>query len=214
MIINQWELKLETGNLLKAREMRVTKSWLVLISHLIANCFCLKQKLAIKSMAPIGKEAMNSLVWFFCCKETRQTFRTTWRCFSLRFNAMIFDFFIDIFQCRGEIVIFIEPLFLADSSILEQRPTMTENKLWECSDYQLTLLEQFPTEYRSAARLLLFSHTSLCDWSRKLVSQLAIKCKIKTNHDLVTRISRALRRLPVSSLSSHWLIIMASFCSD
>ena len=26
------------------------------------NCFCLKQKLAIKSMAPIGKEAMNSLV--------------------------------------------------------------------------------------------------------------------------------------------------------
>ena len=28
----------ETGNLLKAREMRVTKSWLVLISHLIANC--------------------------------------------------------------------------------------------------------------------------------------------------------------------------------
>ena len=115
MIINQWELKLETGNLLKAREMRVTKSWLVLISHLIANCFCLKQKLAIKSMAPIGKEAMNSLVWFFCCKETRQTFRTTWRCFSLHFNAMIFDFFIDIFQCRGEIVIIIEPLFLAGS---------------------------------------------------------------------------------------------------
>ena len=38
MIINQWELKLETGNLLKAQEMRVTKSWLVLISHLIANC--------------------------------------------------------------------------------------------------------------------------------------------------------------------------------
>ena len=44
--------------------------------------------------------------------------------------------------------------------------------------------------------------------------QLAIKCEIKTNHDLVTRISRALRRLPVSSLSSHWLIIMVSFCSD
>ena len=28
---------------------------------------------------------------------------------------MTFDFFIDIFQCREEIVIFIEPLFLADS---------------------------------------------------------------------------------------------------
>ena len=38
MIINQWGLKLETSNLLKAREMRVTKSWLALISHLIANC--------------------------------------------------------------------------------------------------------------------------------------------------------------------------------
>ena len=27
---------------------------------------------------------------------------------------MITDFFKDIFQCRGEIVVFIEPLFLAD----------------------------------------------------------------------------------------------------
>ena len=38
MILSQWELKIETGNLLKARETRVTKSWLVLILHLIANC--------------------------------------------------------------------------------------------------------------------------------------------------------------------------------
>ena len=38
MTICQWKLKVATGNLLKARETRVTKSWLVLILHLIANC--------------------------------------------------------------------------------------------------------------------------------------------------------------------------------
>ena len=66
-------------------------------------------------MASIGKEVMNSLVrFFFCCKETRQTIRATWICISSRLNAMIIDFFKDIFQCRGEIVVFIEPLFLAD----------------------------------------------------------------------------------------------------
>ena len=51
---------------------------------------------------------------FFCCKETRQTIHATWICISSRLNAMIIDFFKDIFQCGGEIVIFIEPLFLAD----------------------------------------------------------------------------------------------------
>ena len=162
-------------------------------------------------MPPIRKEVMNSLVrFFFSCKETRQTFR--WDVLAYAWTQW-YMIFLKTFFSVGEIYS-LSHFFLQTVSILEQRPTMTENKLWECLDYQLTLLEQFPTEYRSAARLLLFSHTSLCDWSRNLVSQLAIKCKIKTNHDLVTRISRALRRLPVSSLSSHWLIIMASFCSD
>ena len=53
-------------------------------------------------------------IFFFGCKETRQTLRATWSCISSRLNAMIIDFFKDIFQCRGEIVVFIEPLFLAD----------------------------------------------------------------------------------------------------
>ena len=56
----------------------------------------------------------QSRMIFFCCKETRQTLRATWSCISSRLNAMITDFFKDIFQSRGEIVVFIEPLFLAD----------------------------------------------------------------------------------------------------
>ena len=60
-----------------------------------------------------GHEQSHMILFYF--KETRQTLSATWRCISLRFNAIIFDFFKDIFQCRGEIIIFIEPLFLADS---------------------------------------------------------------------------------------------------
>ena len=42
---------------------------------------------------------------------------------------------------------------------------------------------------KSDAGLLWFCFTSLCDWSRKLVSQSQpIKCKTKTKHDLVTRV--------------------------
>ena len=164
-------------------------------------------------MAPIGKEVMNmSGMIFFCCKETRQTFRGDVLAYAWTKWYLIF---VKTFFSVGERLLYsLSHFFLQKVSILEQRPTMTENKLWECSDYQLTLLEQFPTEYRSDTGLLWFSLTSLCDWSRKVVSQLAIKYKIKTNHDLVTRVSRALRRLPVSTLSSHSLIITVSFCSD
>ena len=162
-------------------------------------------------MAPIRKEVMNSLVrFFFSCKETRQTFR--WDVLAYAWTQW-YMIFLKTFFSVGEIYS-LSHFFLQTVSILEQRPTMTENKLWECSDYQLTLLKQFPTEYWSDAVLLWCSLTSLCDWFRKLVSQSAIKCKIKTNHDLITRVSRALRRLPVSTLNSHWLIIMVSFCSD
>ena len=59
-------------------------------------------------------EIMNSLIWVFCCIETRQTFRATWTCINLCLNAMFFYFFKDIFQYRGETVIFIESLFVAD----------------------------------------------------------------------------------------------------
>ena len=62
-----------------------------------------------------GRGHKQSRMILFCCKETRQTFRATWRCISLRFHSMIYDFFKDIFQCRGEVVIFMEPLFLVDS---------------------------------------------------------------------------------------------------
>ena len=42
---------------------------------------------------------------------------------------------------------------------------------------------------KSDAGLLWFCFTSLCDWSKKLVSQSQpIKCKTKTKHDLVTRV--------------------------
>ena len=164
-------------------------------------------------MAPIRKEVMNSIVrFFFSCKETRQTFRRNVLAYAWTQWYMIF---LKTFFSVGEILLYsLSHFFLQTVSILEQRPTMTENKLWECSDYQLILLKQFPTEYWSDAVLLWCSLTSLCDWFRKLVSQSAIKCKIKTNHDLITRVSRALRRLPVSTLNSHWLIVMVSFCSD
>ena len=166
-------------------------------------------------MAPIGEEVMNSLIWFFFTLRRRGKHlvqRGDVLAYALTQSYLIF---LKTFFSVGERLLYsLSHLFLQTVSILEQRLTMTENKLWECSDYQLTLLEQFPTEYRSDTGLLWFSLTSLCDWSRKVVSQLAIKYKIKTNHDLVTRVSRALRRLPVSTLSSDWLIIMVSFCYD
>ena len=46
----------------------------------------LKQQLAIRSVAPVGKKVMNSLIRAFCCTETRQRFRATRRCISLRLN--------------------------------------------------------------------------------------------------------------------------------
>ena len=47
----------------------------------------------------------------------------------------------------------------------------------------------FQLSIKSDAGLLWFCFTSLCDWSKKLVSQSQpIKCKTKTKHDLVTRV--------------------------
>ena len=61
---------------------------------------------------------------------------------------------------------------------------------------------------RQSERAILhwFCFTSLCDWSKKLVllSQ-PIRCKTKTNSDLVVRVFRALDSLAVFTLSSHWL---------
>ena len=163
-------------------------------------------------MVPIGEEVVNSLVWFFFAVRRRgKHFVQRGDVLAYAFMQWYMIFLKTFFSVVGRLLYSWSHFFLKTVSILEQRLTMTENKLWECSDYQLTLLEQFPTEYRSDSGLLWFSFTSLCDWSRKLVSQLAIKCKIKTNHYLVTRVSSALRRLPVSILSSHWLRIMVSF---
>ena len=36
----------------------------------------------------------------------------------------------------------------------------------------------------------------------------------KTKHNLVTRVFPHLRRLPVSTLGSHWLMMTVTFCSD
>ena len=58
------------------------------------------------------------------------------------------------------------------------------------------LLERFSIE---CPQLLWFCFTTLCDWSRNLAppSQ-PIRCKTKTNHDLVTRVFPRLR--PVTSI--------------
>ena len=55
--------------------------------------------------------------------------------------------------------------------------------------------------------------TSLCDWFRKL-AQLSqpIRCKTKTNHDLVARVFPRLGSL-VFALSSHWLLKVFSCLS-
>ena len=57
--------------------------------------------------------------------------------------------------------------------------------------------------------VLRFCFTTLCDWSRKLapLSQ-PIRCKTRTNRDLVTSISRARGGLRVFILSPHWLILI------
>ena len=55
--------------------------------------------------------------------------------------------------------------------------------------------------------MLWFCLTSLCDWSRKLApSSQPIRCKIKNNRSLLTRVPRALASLIVFTLSSHWLL--------
>ena len=96
----------------------------------------LKQQLAIKSMAPVMKKVMNSLIRVFCCTEMRQRFRATWRCISLRLNSMIFDFFTTFFGV-GERFSYSLSHFLSQTvSILGQRLTRTENKLRECLDNQ------------------------------------------------------------------------------
>ena len=58
----------------------------------------------------------------------------------------------DIFQCEGETLIFIAPLFVADDSILEQMLTMTEITLRECLDNQQKITLQIrPNEQRNTA---------------------------------------------------------------
>ena len=96
----------------------------------------LKQRLVTKSVALVGKKVMNSLIWVFCCTETRQRFHATWRCISLCWNARHF------FSVRERLLYSLRDLLLQTVSILEQRLTMTENKLRECLDNQLKITLQ------------------------------------------------------------------------
>ena len=83
-----------------------------------------------------GKKVMNGLIWVFCCTETRQRFRATWRCISLRLNSMIFDFFTTFFGV-GERFSYSLSHFLSQTVLIfDQRLTRTENKLRECLDNQ------------------------------------------------------------------------------
>ena len=90
----------------------------------------LKQRLVTKSVALVGKKVTNSLIWGFYCTETRQRFHATWRCISLCWNARHF------FSVRERLLYSLRDLLLQTVSILEQRLTMTENKLRECLDNQ------------------------------------------------------------------------------
>ena len=96
----------------------------------------LKQRLVTKSVALVGKKVTNSLIWGFCCTETRQRFHATWRCISLCWNARYF------FSVRERLLYSLRDLLLQTVSILEQRLTMTENKLRECLDNQLKITLQ------------------------------------------------------------------------
>ena len=68
------------------------------------------------------------------------------------------------------------------------------------------LSEQFSIERRKKsdiASVFLYLYTSLCDWSKRIASlSQPIRCKTKTNHDLVTLVSRG--RLDSFSL---WVLI-------
>ena len=74
-----------------------------------------------------GHEQSHMILFYF--KETRQTFSATWRCISLRFNAIIFDFLKTFFSVGERLLYSLSHFFLQTVSILEQRLTMTENKL-------------------------------------------------------------------------------------
>ena len=101
------------------------------------------------SLPPSGKKSWKvSYDFFFGCKETRQTLRATWSCISSRLNAMITDFLKTLFSVGERFLYSLSHFFLQTVSILEQRLMMTENKLREYLDNQLTLLEHFSTEYR------------------------------------------------------------------
>ena len=67
----------------------------------------------------------------------------------------------------------------------------------------------FQLSVKSNPGLHWFCFTILCGWSIKLAppSQ-PIRCKTKTNRDLVTRVSS---RLHVFTLSSHWLLLIFIF---
>ena len=79
---------------------------------------------------PRREKVMNSLIWGFCCTETRQRFHATWRCISLCWNARYF------FSVRDRLLYSLRDHLSHTVSILEQRLTMTENKLRECLDNQ------------------------------------------------------------------------------
>ena len=81
------------------------------------------------------------------------------------------------------------------------------------SDYfRYNIIEKFPIERESNPGLHCVCFTAFCDWSRKLAppSQ-PIRCKTKTNLNLVTRIFPHLRLVTCIyfefSLCSHWLLV-------
>ena len=76
----------------------------------------------------------------------------------------------------------------------------------------ITDLSSFQLSVESYPGFHWFCLITLCDWSKNLapLSQ-PIRCKTKTNHDLVTHVFTRLRPVTCICLSSHWLLVLLTF---
>ena len=64
---------------------------------------------------------------------------------------------------------------------------------------------------KASKRSLWFQFISLLEQFSIKFGKYKSKVKNKTNPSLITHVSRALRSLPDSTLSSHWLMLMLTF---
>ena len=96
----------------------------------------LQQQLAVKSITAFGEKGHEQSRMIFFLYNYEANFCATWRCISFSLYEMIFDFLKTFFIVGERLSYSVSHFFLRTVSILEQRLTMTENKLRECLDNQ------------------------------------------------------------------------------